>query len=498
LGAALHAQGVRVVREAGMYDLTIARSLGHGLGPTFDGVQPTNGLSPLWTLLMAPLLGWAPTAAAGLSAAVAVQTALFAASVLLVFLAARRLAGREGAAVAAVAWLAIGYRDALAGTDFALHAALVAALLLALARRAADVPSTRGAMAVGALAAVCVMVRVEDLVLAVVVALALAAAAPRGLAVRVLLAAALPALVTALLLAAASQAVCGTVVPVGAAVQWDWSRHELMRDGDYQSAGFWAAKVRHLLWPLRHAAERYGFSLVAGIAGTAVLVWHERRTAAAPRVLARTLAPPAAYAALQLLAYGLLYHGEFSFISGTFRYVVPPVLTALMLGVAVDRALAARSPAPVWRLAAVLACALAVLLTAASAWRWRERERHGLSMRPDYDAARWVEAHLPPEAVLATWRTGAVGYLSGRRVVDLSGLVNSWSYFRSERFDLCSYWERQHVSHLVDLFEDGRPSVDAPVTGAYGRCAHRLEPLWSSGSYGRPWRLQVYRLRPLS
>jgi hypothetical protein len=117
-------------------------------------------------------------------------------------------------------------------------------------------------------------------------------------------------------------------------------------------------------------------------------------------------------------------------------------------------------------------------------------------MRPDYDAAQWVDAHLPPEAVLASWRTGAVGYLSGRRVVDLSGLANSWSYFRTERSDLCAYWDRQHVSHLVDLFEDGRPPVDAPVTEAYARCAHRLEPLWSSGSYGRPWRLQVYRLRP--
>jgi hypothetical protein len=484
-----------VTREAGIYDLTIARNLGRGLGPSFDGVAPTSGISPLWTLVLAAALRAAPSPEGGIAIAVALQTALLAASVVLVFLAARRRAGRQGAAAAGIAWLAIGYRDALSGTDHALHAALVAALVLAVARLAAVAPSVRQAAIAGALAASCVMVRREDLVLAAIVAASLALAAPRGSRGRVFTAGVLPAAVAAAAIALVSVALYGTAIPVDAAVLWDWSRHELARDGEYQAAGFWAAKARHLLWPLRHAAERYPFSLVAGVVATAALVAHERRARPAPRVLARALGPFALFSAAQMLAYGMAYHGEFSFLAAATRYVVPAMLTALALGLALDR-LAAVRPSATFRAAVAVACALGVLLVAHSAWRWRDRERSGVSMRPDYDAARVVAEHLPPDAVLASWRTGAAGYLSGRRVVDLSGLVNSWAYFRAERHDLCAYWERERVSHLVDLFEDGRPSVDAPVWAAYARCADRLQRVWSSGSYGRPWRLEVYRLKP--
>ncbi|GEM_PF-2271254 len=37
-----------------LYYFTIARNLAHGLGITFDGVHPTNGMHPLWVFVVAP------------------------------------------------------------------------------------------------------------------------------------------------------------------------------------------------------------------------------------------------------------------------------------------------------------------------------------------------------------------------------------------------------------------------------------------------------------
>lgn len=44
------------------------------------------------------------------------------------------------------------------------------------------------------------------------------------------------------------------------------------------------------------------------------------------------------------------------------------------------------------------------------------------------DAGEWIDANLPPDAVLASWDAGAVGYFSHRRVVNIDGVVNSLEF----------------------------------------------------------------------
>jgi hypothetical protein len=108
-----------------------------------------------------------------------------------------------------------------------------------------------------------------------------------------------------------------------------------------------------------------------------------------------------------------------------------------------------------------------------------------------------VRGNLPEQAVLGSWNAGALGYLSDRRVVNLDGLVNSWSFFRAGRADLCSYWDRAGVTHLVDLFDaQKRAAAALPAEEAYARCVDRLEPVREIRRYGTRWRLAVYRIRP--
>jgi hypothetical protein len=47
------------------------------------------------------------------------------------------------------------------------------------------------------------------------------------------------------------------------------------------------------------------------------------------------------------------------------------------------------------------------------------------------DAGEWIAAHLPEDAVLASWDAGVVGYFSERRVVNLDGVVNSYDWYRA-------------------------------------------------------------------
>jgi hypothetical protein len=163
---------------------------------------------------------------------------------------------------------------------------------------------------------------------------------------------------------------------------------------------------------------------------------------------------------------------------------------------ALDAARASAPAGPRPRLAVALlaaaAAALAVRTTVAAATAAR-REMQDLHI----EAAAWVQQNLPERAVLASWNAGALGYLSGRRVVNLDGLVNSWSFFRGERHDLCAYWERTGVTHLVDLFDaDKRPAAPLPAENTYLQCMDRLEPVREIRRYGTRWRLAVYRIRP--
>lgn len=112
----------------------------------------------------------------------------------------------------------------------------------------------------------------------------------------------------------------------------------------------------------------------------------------------------------------------------------------------------------------------------------------------------WVKANLPRDARVGSWNAGLLGFLSDRQVVNLDGLVNPWEYLEVEQYDLCAYWEKMGITHLVDAFEPGPPPVVVPVampmSRFYARCADRLELLWRDGPEGLSWRISAYRIRP--
>lgn len=496
LGIALWllAAGARVTREDGFYYLKIAQNVAEGAGSTFDGVHVTNGYHPLWLLSLVPLFWISRGPGSALTLAVVLQGILMAAGACVLYRTLRLGAGRFASSLGALLWLAFTYREALSGLEFGLQALGVLSVAYVYRRWfCGEAPRLALWLALGLLLGLTFLARLDNLLLAALIAASLVwRDASSGLGregARRLLALGLPIAFVATAYVVVSLWLCGRPFPVSGAVKRSWSLYLLAEDPRYQAGGLWLAKAHQLLWPLRNIPQRYPLYLSIGTFGAGALYLAGLRGL-------RPWGPFVLFSVLQLVAYAVLFHGEMSFVGSPWYFAIQPALTAGLVAAAAERllravegpALAARS-ALLW--AVMVAGALSVpVWTVWSLTHWRERG--GLAVT--YDAAEWVRTHLPEDAVVGSWHAGAVGYLSGRRVVNLDGLVNSWEYFETHQRDLCRYWEESGVTHLVDMFDGTHAAVPEAMYKAYAPCVDRLEPLWSDDRLGGTWRVSAFRI----
>jgi hypothetical protein len=482
VGVALWTAGVPLTHEDGFYYFTIARNVAAGNGSTFDGLHPTNGYHPLWLLVLAGVHRLAPPGRALVWGTI-LQGALMAAAAALAFLAGRRVLANGPAILAALVFVGLIERMALSGLELTLHATLVAAC--AWAWLALGAHSTRRALVAGVLLALGVLARLDVMLLVA----ALAAAVPPGHARRArLLAVAGPPLVALAVYVAWNHLAFGHPLPVSAAAKRLWSNALVLRDPAYAAGGWAWAKVMNALFVARHLTSTWVLGLALGTVGALALSFTPAARAT------RALRPFAAAGTAQLAAYVLLHHGELTF--ARWYYVLPPLMAAFTAADVVawtaDRAGRFRDAVP------AVACVLAAAVTAVGIARWRREESARL---PLLEAAVWARSHLPPDARVGSWNAGSLGYLSGRTVVNLDGLVNSWTFLESDQYHLCAYWQRIGITHVIDAFSEDGPGgtpvvvpVVLPASQAYAGCASRLRRVWEGGPEGRPWRVRAYEL----
>ena len=492
LGSAawLVSAGARVIQEDGFYYLEIARNVAGGRGSTFDGLHATNGYQPLWLACLVPLFWMRPSAEAAMAAVILLQAALLSAATVLVVRLARESGLPAGAAaIAGCVWVGLTARTALSGVEFALTAALVSAVALRLKRHAARVPETRACAAMGLLLGLALLARLDTSLLALLVIAEWGARlrrAPGGGARITALGA--PTVVLAAGYAVANEILFGHPWPVSGAAKRLWSLHLLEADTVHQAHGWLAAKAWHLTWPLRHPLAAAMPAVIVGglLAGALLWIGEGRRTwrALGPvRDVLRGLRPLVAFAGLQLVAYVAAYHGHYTY--APWYYVAQPLLAALVAGAAAHALVdAVRARAQ----AAALLTASAVLLAGLGAAGGLRRASWD---EPLYVAARWARDHLEPGARLGSWNAGAISFLSGRQVVNLDGVVNSFAYLERDQYDLCGYWDRTGITYLVDVFEAREGSsamkgTSLPVSAFYAACADRLQIVWSEPQAGNP------------
>jgi hypothetical protein len=491
LAALLVATGVRAIQEDGFYYLKIAQNVAAGRGSTFDGLHATNGYQPLWLACLVPVFWLRPSADGAMAAATLVQAALLAAAAVLLVRVARANGLRPGpAALAGGVWVALAIRTALSGVEFSLTATLVAAVALHLSRHAGPAaPSPRACAVMGLLLGLAILSRLDTSLLALLVAFEWAARARGrpGAAARIAALLAPPVLVGAAY-ALAGAVLVGSPWPVSGVAKRLWSLHLLATDPLYQRHGWLAAKAWHLTWPLRHPLASAVPSLLV-CAGAGALLW-----AGGPeplRTMLRRLRPLVLFAVLQPAAYALVYHGHYTW--APWYYVAQPLLAAVVAG-GVAQALMPALP-PRVPVAAPIGAVLLLggFVAAGGSPRWPEAEE------PLYVAARWARDHLDPGARVGSWNAGAIGFLSGRQVVNLDGVVNTVAYLERDQYDLCAYWDRTGITYLVDVFEAREGSIamkgaTLPVSRSYERCADRLELVWVARLPANPGWPKAFRV----
>jgi len=158
----------------------------------------------------------------------------------------------------------------------------------------------------------------------------------------------------------------------------------------------------------------------------------------------------------------LAYWKNLPFLYQNGRYMMPAIPAFLALGVlgaaAAGDFLARKLFPPSMRarelippLALVLVPIVQFIAASGSARQEYARDCKYIDDR-QVKTARWLHDNLPADAVIATHDIGAIAYYSGRRVVDMMGLVAPEMIANLRNLDsLVAFLARKHVTHLVVL-----------------------------------------------
>jgi hypothetical protein len=173
------------------------------------------------------------------------------------------------------------------------------------------------------------------------------------------------------------------------------------------------------------------------------------------------------------------------------RYVMPVIPVLIVYGVPGTMWLLKRASSPLTRVLARALALAAVAVFAAFAVIGAGAYLADVRIIDSemVDAARWLDANTPPDAVIAVHDIGAVGYFTDRRLLDLAGLISPEVIpFIRDEARLYAHIREQGASYLVTF-----PSWYPEMTAQPG-----VELAYLTGS---PWavlaggdNMAVYRL----
>lgn len=233
----------------------------------------------------------------------------------------------------------------------------------------------------------------------------------------------------------------------------------LLLDGHPWPNTFYAKQAEYLAWQQQPILERLGFYLFQWLHGATVLLF--------PAVLffffrlfRGSSGPLPAWLRLPNLVL-LAWWGMFFIIYlqrlppyQHGRYIMPLLplfllwgIMGLMLVTREARAFWRRVGVPAWQLSLGL-LAVIYLLFGARAYA----QEVAFIEREMVDTARWVQANLPAQAVIAAHDIGALGYFDTHPLVDLAGLISPQviPILNDERA-LANYLDTQGVEYLIIL-----------------------------------------------
>ena len=437
------------------YYLEVARNLAAGKFSTFDGgITRTNGYHPVWLLLVTPFY-WAFDPESALFAIRALEIMLVAGGVCLIA-AAARLARHPWIVLFAVLPALYCEPSMLLGLEAAAGLFFLGVAFVCLVLFVDDAGRWRWALA--GIAFLLPWVRLEYVAISLLVTAAACSLPNSGPArdagpapakgwrrfarLRTDGVPLLAAIAGVLAYFAYNGIVFGGIVPVSGASKLAWSQRWFEADVDRAAdwltllARFAVAAGTELLVALELAA----YVLLAAILGRLGGWRKEHRLTVAVFVFVLALSAHTLALKAQLL---FLYHPD---IKDTAWYYVPGYLaTALIVPMRCYAAIlvlrfALRGFPEVARAGVVAVCAVGVY-AAFDKYAWTDpfrlvdERRDSTDIHEAWGLASYVGGHvidrmLADDAVVGSWDSGVVGYVSALPVVNLDGLANSFAYLR--------------------------------------------------------------------
>lgn len=134
------------------------------------------------------------------------------------------------------------------------------------------------------------------------------------------------------------------------------------------------------------------------------------------------------------------------------RYIIPAFPSLYLWGILgmveyVTSTRANRYIAPVWPLVTGVLCLIFTFMAArqyATSVTWIENEMVG--------TAKWIQANIPSDALLAVHDIGAIGYFDQHRIIDLAGLVSPEVVpFIRDQARIATYLDQRGANYLVTI-----------------------------------------------
>ena len=492
------------------YDFQIARHIAHGEGPTFDGANLTNGFQPLYVAFLVPIY-WV----AGSSETIPIHAALALSAlctVLTTYLLYRILARRTSetaAIVAAGAWVfsSIVVRQTANGLETSVAVLMLAATVLFYLERIRPEPrvARRHLVYLGLLAAGCILARVDLglFILAMCLDFLLVRRRNRAghswrgeMAITGLtcLLAYLPWMIYGVFAVGSPFPESGRAtrflsIAYGPAFQLASHGPNSTFVAEHFGRSMETLKVIPAVHPFFRGTTKLGERLhvaratetLTDAAGILLLValavwwWKRRRTVRGREC--REFEFLLGFSAMMMVAYSTFIFGVFFFL----RYYYPVYfISMIFIGLAVDdaivyfqrRSVRTRSLA----LAGAGVYAVSILFMGyTSAFR-------AAPVYPFYDVSRWIKTHTDTSDTIGVFQSGTIGYLSGRRVIDLDGKVNREAFAALRSGTLSTYVRDAGIDLVMD-----RSDVIKLFLGTWSDAEkERMERVFTGGDYGVP------------
>jgi hypothetical protein len=445
---------VRHLKDDSFYYLKTANNIALGMGSTFDGINRTNGYHPLWMLNLVPIYWLLPHAPLDALRVVVVLIAVYHtfAAILLYYLVSRLYNEIIGMLVG-LAWALSPFvlRINLNGMESALYALLLLLLIYNITLFLKDhegrwkprLEQKQPLLVVGLLIALCVLTRLDAIILcaAILISCGFALTRSQGFQKTIALIGMLFAPVCLLL----GSYLLYNLISFG---------HLNTVSGLIKRPAFpipLQELVLRLLWPIAPIYTRIGAAAAFSLSAVAFTL------GIISLVLSRSLR---CFTQLVWRRYDWLWIGAtllYGYISISQTYIfnwyyVPMILLLTLifadaLGMCMRfLKLHTANITLAWMAAGIIAL---YALLAGSEFNARKND----TIYEAFHASAWIEKNLPKDAIGAAWNAGVIAYFSGRQIINLDGLINSYEFYDAmKRGAEPEFVIHQHVAYVFDMY----------------------------------------------